>query len=166
MEAEGHAVHGEADFLDPLPGGLVLDAGCGAGRVAAELARRGRQVVGVDNDAEMLEYARQKPEPVRWVLGNLADVQVGEPFDIILLAGNILNYVEPSLRADAVTNLSKHLLPDGLLVCGATEVEACSFDDVDRWCEAAGLSKVEQFGTWDREPFDGTGYRVGVFTPA
>lgn len=166
MEAEGHAVHGEADFLDPLPGRVVLDAGCGTGRVAAELARRGRQVVGVDNDAEMLAFAEQKPEPVRWVLGDLADVQLGEPFDIIVLAGNILNYVDPSLRPAAVANLSAHLSPGGLLVCGATEVEACSFAEVDRWCSDAGLDKVEEFGTWDRDPFAGTGYRVGVFSPA
>lgn len=141
----------------------MLDAGCGTGRVATELARRGRTVVGVDNDPDMLAYARLKPEPVRWVLGDLAAVQLGEPFDLIVLAGNILNYVAPSGRAAVVKNLRDHLLCDGLLVCGASEVEACTFDRVDGWCGDAGLRLLEQFGTWDRDPFDGSGYRVAVF---
>ena len=43
-------VHGEADLVTELapPGGRVLDAGCGTGRVAIELARRGMEVVGTD----------------------------------------------------------------------------------------------------------------------
>ena len=35
----------------------VLDAWCGTGRVAVELARRGVRVVGVDVDASMLATA-------------------------------------------------------------------------------------------------------------
>ena len=38
----------------------VLDAGCGTGRVAIELARRGIEVVGVDADPDMLERARRR----------------------------------------------------------------------------------------------------------
>src|SRR3982075_3136641 len=44
----GENVHGEADFVMRLTPASVLDAGCGTGRVARELARRGVDVVGVD----------------------------------------------------------------------------------------------------------------------
>ena len=53
LAARGVDVHGEVAFvlgLDPAPAS-VLDAGCGTGRVAIELARRGVEVVGVDVDA-------------------------------------------------------------------------------------------------------------------
>ena len=53
----GQDVHGEADFIEqlvPRPES-VLDAGCGTGRVAIELARRGCAVVGVDIDRSMLD---------------------------------------------------------------------------------------------------------------
>ena len=58
--AAGENVHGEADFVERFAPASVLDAGCGTGRVGRELARRGRDVVGVDLDPAMLATARQK----------------------------------------------------------------------------------------------------------
>src|ERR1700733_6653252 len=52
LAAQGHDVHGEADLVGSLGLHSVLDAGCGTGRVAMELARRGLNVVGVDLDRE------------------------------------------------------------------------------------------------------------------
>ena len=50
LAASGVHVHGEADFVDRFAPSSVLDAGCGTGRVAAELAaarlRRGRDRPG------------------------------------------------------------------------------------------------------------------------
>ena len=44
----------------PLPAyGLVLDLGCGQGRHARALARRGYRVIGVDSNAAALEAARR-----------------------------------------------------------------------------------------------------------
>lgn len=161
-EAAGQAVHGEADLVDGLGGQVILDAGCGTGRVAVELARRGRQVVGVDSDAEMLAYARRKPEPVRWEYADLATMSLPEWFDLAVLAGNILVYVEPDHRAETVVNIARHLTQGGLLVIGGSVAVGCEFDDVDRWCDAAGLSLEAAYATWDQAPFDGGNYRVSV----
>ena len=60
LAAEGVDVHGEADFVMRFAPASVLDAGCGTGRVARELARRGVAVVGVDADASMVGTARQR----------------------------------------------------------------------------------------------------------
>ena len=54
MAEQGEHVHGEVDFLLGFGPTEVLDAGCGTGRVAIELAKRGFSVVGIDSDASML----------------------------------------------------------------------------------------------------------------
>src|SRR5262249_53540301 len=62
---------GEADLVESLMreagGTRVLDAGCGTGRVAIELARRGFSVVGLDSDTVMLDTARAKAPELSWV---------------------------------------------------------------------------------------------------
>lgn len=78
MQAEGEWVHGEADLVSWLEPGSVLDAGCGTGRVAMELDRRGLDVVGVDLDPQMLEVARRKAPHLRWIVGDLVDVDATE----------------------------------------------------------------------------------------
>ena len=71
LAAQGANVHGEADLVETLlrekGRTRVLDAGCGTGRVAIELARRGFSVVGVDADAPMLAAARAKAPELAWL---------------------------------------------------------------------------------------------------
>src|SRR5215213_5754403 len=95
LAAEGENIHGEADFVISLGGavGSVLDAGCGTGRVAIELARRGLDVVGVDLDPSMLEKATAKAPELTWVRGDLVDVDLGRRFDAVLMAGNVMIYL-------------------------------------------------------------------------
>lgn len=55
---------GECDFIEKEIGGdrsaRILDIGCGTGRHAIELARRGYKVTGVDLSEALLERAREK----------------------------------------------------------------------------------------------------------
>jgi ubiquinone/menaquinone biosynthesis C-methylase UbiE len=48
------------ELLRPVPGSLVVDVGCGAGRAVAELADRGVRAVGIDVDDQMLAMARER----------------------------------------------------------------------------------------------------------
>jgi SAM-dependent methyltransferase len=72
-----NTVH-EVDFLlEELlvpPGGTVLDVGCGTGRHAVELAKRGYVVTGLDLSSEMLSRAADRAERehvhVEWVRSN------------------------------------------------------------------------------------------------
>ncbi len=163
LAAEGQAIHGEADMVERIGGHRVLDAGCGTGRVAIELARRGRAVVGVDNDPDMLALAKAKNSPVRWVLGDLATVAVDESFDVIVMAGNVLAFAEPADRRLIVANLARHLEPTGVLVNGASRARQCGPAEIDGWAADAGLMLDRQFATWEGEPFAGGSYRVSLY---
>ena len=176
MEARGEWVHGEADLVSWFEPGSVLDAGCGTGRVAIELDQRGIDVVGVDIDPRMLAEARMKAPHVQWVLDDLVDVEIARPdckamahtaatreFDLIVLAGNGIVFVEAGTEAAIVANMARHLNPGGRLVCGfRLGLSPLTFADYDRHAAGAGLELEHRWTTWDREPFDGGSYAVTV----
>lgn len=166
LEAAGEDVHGEAAAVDALlpRRARVLDAGCGTGRVAVELARRGHLVTGADVDASMLEQARRADPAGRWVLGDLLEVsaeQVGAPLDAVVLAGNVVVYLAPGTEAAVVARLAGWLAPGGLLVAGFAADRHVAPHDLAGWCAAAGLDPVAAAGGWGGEPPGGT-YSVQV----
>ncbi|HEX2048934.1 MAG TPA: class I SAM-dependent methyltransferase [Acidimicrobiales bacterium] len=163
LAAAGRNVHGEADFVEALGPRSVLDAGCGTGRVAIELARRGIDVVGVDVDPSMLDVARSKQPNLPWVLADLSQVDLDRTFDVVVLAGNVMIFLAPGTEADVVTNLARHLEPGGALVAGfSLEPGRLSLADYDAFAQAAGLVLAERWATWDRRPFAGGDYAVSV----
>jgi SAM-dependent methyltransferase len=168
MAASGEQVHGEADLVAALQPRHVLDAGCGTGRVAIELARRGIDVVGVDADADMLERARRKAPGLAWVLADLAALDLDRRFDVVVLAGNVLPFVEPADRAAAVQACARHVTSEGRLVIGAgLQAGWPGVDELDGWAAAAGLELVERFAGWGREPWSRTNdYAVSIIRPA
>ena len=154
--AAGEDVHGEANFVTRFSPGSVLDAGCGTGRVGRELFRRGVDVVGVDLDGEMLETARARCPSVSWIEGDISAIQLGRTFDVVLMAGNVINFVIPASRRQALETLAGHLGPAGHLITGFSIVpDGCSPALYAAWAEAAGLELVERWSTWDRDVFVG-----------
>ena len=164
MAAAGEDVHGEAELVAGFGPSHVLDAGCGTGRVAVELARRGIAVVGVDADPEMLGRARQRAPQLAWVLADLATLELGRTFDVVVLAGNVLPFVEPADRPAAVACCARHLAAGGRLVSGAGLAAGWpSVDDLDGWSAAAGLELEARYAGWAREPWHpGGDYAVTV----
>lgn len=169
LAASGRSVHGEADLVEALlgkhGGTRVLDAGCGTGRVAIELAARGFTVVGADADAGMLDTARAKAPQLNWVTADLSAPQAGVSgeFDLVVLAGNVMIFVEPGTEAQVVTGLTAHLAPGGLLVAGfSLRPDRLSLADYDGFAAAAGLEPVQRWATWDRAEFSGGDYAVSV----
>lgn len=164
LVAAGHDPHGEADLVAAYEPRAVLDAGCGTGRVAIELARRGLDVVGTDLDTGMLAVARGKAPELSWVEADLAHLDLGRSFDVVVAAGNVLVFVAAPDRAAAVAACARHLGPRGRLVNGFQLVAGGpTLADLDTWAAEAGLLLEDRFATWQRAPFrpDGS-YAVSV----
>lgn len=163
MAEDGENPHGEADLVAGHRPRSVLDGGCGTGRLAIELARRGIAVLGVDADPDMIAAARAKAPGLEWVRTDLADLDRPERFDVVALAGNVVPYVAPERRSAAVAACARHLAPGGRLIAGFQLQDGWpTLAEYDGWCAAAGLRRAAVFAAWDREPYRGGDYAVAV----
>lgn len=171
LASEGRDVHGEATLVEQLveAPARVLDAGCGTGRVAARLADRGYQVVGVDVDPVLLAHAHTKSPQVEWCEADLATLRTGDvggPFDAIVMAGNVMIFVAPGTEAAVVNNLAARLAPGGMLIAGfQVSTRRVTVDAYDAWTRRAGLVAVARHATWSGDPLTPDGdYVVTVDT--
>ena len=164
LAASGVDVHGEVRFLLAYAPTSVLDAGCGTGRVAHELDRRGVEVVGVDIDPSMLATARSRAPSVRFEEADLAGegFDLGRSFGIVALAGNVPLFTPAGTEAALVNGCARHLAPGGLLIAGFS-LRGYGLGRYDADCAAAGLVLAERWSTWDRAAHhDGADYAVSV----
>jgi SAM-dependent methyltransferase len=169
LAAAGRSIHGEADLVELLlreiDGSRVLDAGCGTGRVAIELHRRGIAATGVDADQGMLSNAERNGPGIRWIHADLVDLSahVDDVFDLAVLAGNVMIFVEPGTERTVLEQVVARVAPGGLLVAGfALKPDRIQLADYDRYAAEAGVEFISRWATWGREPFDGGDYAVSV----
>lgn len=168
LAESGKNIHGEADLVESLLNGhdqTVLDAGCGTGRVAIELVRRGHRAWGLDSDPRMLQTAQAKAPEIPWLQADLANLPDSLPdsFDLVLLAGNVMIFLAPGTEDQVVESLAARLSPRGMLVAGfSLRPDQLTLEQYDRLAEAAGLRLTHRWATWDREPYAGGDYAVSV----
>jgi SAM-dependent methyltransferase len=87
-------------LIDAEPGARVLDAGCGTGTLARQLARAGFQVTAIDINARLIDTAQQAdadPAMVcvpEFVQADLQTYIADRPFDVIVLQ-NSARYLSP-----------------------------------------------------------------------
>lgn len=163
LAASGADVHGEASFVMRFSPASALDAGCGTGRVAVELARRGVAVVGVDADPSMLATARRASPDVEWIECDVAALQLGRRFDVVVMAGNVPLFTPRGTQRALVAGCARHV--GGVLIAGFQLARGYSIADYDDDCTAAGLALTERYATWDGQPFTGGDYAVSVHSP-
>ncbi len=167
LASTGVDMHGEATFVRGFHPSSVLDAGCGTGRVAIELARHGIDVVGVDVEPSMLGVAEGVAPHLAWVEADLTAFDLQRQFDAVILAGNVPLFTPAGTQSKMIECCARHVAPGGILVLGFSLGRGYGLDELDSNATAAGLELVDRFATWDAEPFDParSNYAVSVFRP-
>ena len=109
------------------PGATLLDAGCGTGRYADELARHGYAVEGVDQSPELIATARQSVGRH----GNSVSLRVGDllalpaaKYDGILCRGVLNDFVDEDARRSVFAAFAGSLRREGVLILDVREWEA------------------------------------------
>jgi SAM-dependent methyltransferase len=160
LTSSGGDTTGEARLIDAIvaPASRILDAGCGQGRTAGELSRRGHEVVGVDIDPVLIESAKIDNPGPSYICADLSTLDLrdhGQPelFDIAVSAGNVITYVAPGTEVAALTEIRSHLRPDAPCVIGF-HTERYDVEDFDAHLEQAGFALESRFSTWDLRPWN------------
>lgn len=142
-----------------VPGGHILDAGCGAGTLTETLARRGYHVTAVDGAVEFVDHLRRRVAgaglsdrvEVYW-----ADLQHGDlpaaAFDGAV-CGEVLEHLPDD--AAAVASIARSLKPGGSLVL-TVPAGAERYTWVDEW--AGHVRRYEEPAL--RELVEGAGLEI------
>jgi ubiquinone/menaquinone biosynthesis C-methylase UbiE len=116
-ERTPHQVDMLCTHLAILPGMQVLDIGCGHGRHALELARRGLRVVGIDRMAGFLEMAKRDAAKedleVRFELGDARELEETASFDRILCLFDAFGLHADDENEDILRRIARALKPGG-----------------------------------------------------
>ncbi len=139
----------EVDQLERLlglqPPLRVLDLGCGKGRHALELARRGYQVTAIDVAAVYLQHAQRRAHEqhlaIDFRLQRGAELEENGIYDFILAYNHTLGFMSAEELARHFRRIWSALKPGGkllLTLAGPKIVPDVSPETVRSWTEQGG----------------------------
>ena len=107
-----------------MPGSEILDAGCGTGRYAIELARRGYVVHGIDLSPDLIEVAMRAngdvPKGVSFEVGDITKLPLSR-YAAILCRGVLNDIVDDAGRDAVFGSFARALQPNGTLILDVRE---------------------------------------------
>jgi SAM-dependent methyltransferase len=129
--------------------GAVLELGCGTGRVALDLARRGHEVVGLDADPALVRVlasrARERGLAVEAVVGDARSFALGRRFPLVVAPMQVVQLLGGAEgRRAMLRSARRHLEPGGLLAVALAD----PFDAVPAADALPPLPDVREEGGW------------------
>ena len=130
-----------AGMIAPYRGQTVLDAGCGDGRLAYELAKKNLAVTGIDYSERAIRFARAFAPRVRFLVTDLVREPPGEEFEVICLV-EVLEHLDPESGSRLLQNLAKCLAPGGRLIITVPSTRVPLIPKHDRHFSVESLRKT------------------------
>ncbi|MEZ4553732.1 MAG: methyltransferase domain-containing protein [Dehalococcoidia bacterium] len=100
-------------LLDPQPGERIVDLGCGTGTLAAHIAARGAEVLGIDADPAMIDAARAAYPALRFEVVSAYDFTADPPLDAVFSNAALHWMTRPE---DVLRRVAAALRPGGRFV--------------------------------------------------
>jgi len=126
-DAENGAYSADLALWEELAGaaeGAVLDLGCGTGRVALHLARRGHATIGLDLDPELIAALSERAQglPLRGVVGDAQLFQLEQEIALALGPMQLMQLLAGSEeRVECLGCIASHLTPGGRVAMAIVE---------------------------------------------
>lgn len=98
--------------------GLVLDLGCGTGKMTRLLKNKGYDMIGVDMSGEMLEIAReQEDEGILYLQQDMREFELYGTVAAVVCVCDSINYLlEPEELAQVFSLVNNYLDPGGIFI--------------------------------------------------
>lgn len=107
-----------AELVQAADCGPVADLGCGPGQVTAYLATLGVSAFGIDLSTNMIELARQAYPDLRFAVGSMTALDLGDDELGGILAYFSTHHTPPELLPTVFTEFHRTLAPGGWLMLG------------------------------------------------
>ncbi|MBR4026301.1 MAG: methyltransferase domain-containing protein [Lachnospiraceae bacterium] len=98
--------------------GILLDLGCGTGKMTRIMQRYGYDMIGIDNSYEMLDIARESSnEDILYLLQDMREFELYRTVRAVYSACDSLNYILEEQELEQVFSLvNNYLDPKGLFI--------------------------------------------------
>ncbi|MEE9239552.1 MAG: class I SAM-dependent methyltransferase [Thermodesulfobacteriota bacterium] len=103
------------NLLKPYNGDLILDAGCGDGRLCYELKEDNVRIVGVDFSESAIAFAKAFNPDVKFLVQDLEQLHLPYKFDYIFLVETLEHFIPEKIPV-ILQKLSNVLAKDGKLI--------------------------------------------------
>ncbi|AKK05900.1 methyltransferase family protein [Corynebacterium mustelae] len=167
FEENGDDIYGEARLIDAIAarGSVIVDAGCGQGRLTGYLGKQGHHVIGTDLDPILIDIARAENPDLDFHVGDLCkDPLPVSDADIVFSAGNVMGFLPAEGRRDALNHIFRALKPGGRAIIGYGAGRGWDFGDFLDLATDVGLTLEHKFSSWELAPFaDESDFLVAFF---
>lgn len=133
--------------------GLVLDLGCGTGRVGLHLARRGHEVIGIDRDPALVgafnERAVHEELPAQAVVGDVRSLQLRRAFALVIAPMQLIQLLgDATERLDVLHAIAGHVGRGGRAAVAIVEPSSLEGPATESWSGPEAIPDVREIHDW------------------